>query len=120
VAPANPLRGVAVVAALGPDRCTALVSVSAYLIGSQAANEAPLPLQAELAWWYQFYFATVPAITLEATPTARRTRTPAATPANSPESTSTGSSRAVDSIGHNLPQEALQAFAEAIIDAASY
>ena len=41
-----------------PDRCRALVSVSGYLIGSQAANQAPLPPQAELAWWYQFYFAT--------------------------------------------------------------
>jgi hypothetical protein len=39
-------------------RCRALVSVSGYLIGSQAANQAPLPPQAELAWWYQFYFAT--------------------------------------------------------------
>ena len=47
-----------VVAALWPERCKALVSVSGYLIGSQAANEAPLPPKAELAWWYQFYFAT--------------------------------------------------------------
>ena len=47
-----------IVAALWPDRCSALVSVSGYLIGSQHANEAPLPPAAELAWWYQFYFAT--------------------------------------------------------------
>ncbi|KAF1027635.1 MAG: Epoxide hydrolase B [Burkholderia plantarii] len=47
-----------IVAALWPERCTALVSVSGYLIGSQAANRQPLPPQAELAWWYQFYFAT--------------------------------------------------------------
>jgi len=47
-----------VVAALWPGRCTAMVSVSGYLIGSQAANQAPLPPSAELAWWYQFYFAT--------------------------------------------------------------
>jgi len=47
-----------VIAALWPDRCKALVSVSGYLIGSQAANEAPLPPQAEYAWWYQYYFAT--------------------------------------------------------------
>lgn len=47
-----------VVAALHPERCRAMVSVSGYLIGSQAANEAPLPPRAELAWWYQFYFAT--------------------------------------------------------------
>jgi pimeloyl-ACP methyl ester carboxylesterase len=50
-------RSADIVAALWPDRCTALVSVSGYLIGSQAANEAPLPPQAELSWWYQFYFA---------------------------------------------------------------
>jgi pimeloyl-ACP methyl ester carboxylesterase len=47
-----------ILAALWPQRCTALVSVSGYLIGSQAANRAPLPPQAELAWWYQYYFAT--------------------------------------------------------------
>jgi len=47
-----------VIAALWPERCKALVSVSGYLIGSQAANEIPLPPKAELAWWYQFYFAT--------------------------------------------------------------
>ena len=47
-----------IVAALWPERCTGLVSVSGYLIGSQEANEQPLPPQAELQWWYQFYFAT--------------------------------------------------------------
>jgi len=47
-----------VVAALWPDRCKAMVSVSGYLIGNQAANRAPLPPPAELSWWYQFYFAT--------------------------------------------------------------
>jgi pimeloyl-ACP methyl ester carboxylesterase len=47
-----------IVAAEWPERCKALVSVSGYLIGSQAANAAPLPPKAELAWWYQFYFAT--------------------------------------------------------------
>ena len=51
-------RSANVVAALWPDRCKALVSVSGYLIGSQAANEAPLPPRAEYAWWYQYYFAT--------------------------------------------------------------
>jgi pimeloyl-ACP methyl ester carboxylesterase len=51
-------RSADVVAALWPERCTALVSVSGYLIGSQAANQAPLPPRAELAWWYQYYFAT--------------------------------------------------------------
>jgi len=47
-----------IVAALWPDRCAGLVSVSGYLIGSQQANAAPLSPKAELAWWYQFYFAT--------------------------------------------------------------
>ena len=47
-----------VVAALWPERCKAMVSVSGYLIGNQAANRAPLPPPAELSWWYQFYFAT--------------------------------------------------------------
>jgi pimeloyl-ACP methyl ester carboxylesterase len=47
-----------VVAAVWPERCKALVSVSGYLIGSQAAAKAPLPPKAELEWWYQFYFAT--------------------------------------------------------------
>ncbi|HZZ10079.1 MAG TPA: alpha/beta hydrolase [Paraburkholderia sp.] len=51
-------RTVNIIAALWPERCKAMVSVSGYLIGSQAANKAPLPPQAELAWWYQFYFAT--------------------------------------------------------------
>jgi pimeloyl-ACP methyl ester carboxylesterase len=51
-------RSADIVAALWPDRCQGLVSVSGYLIGSQTANAAPLPPQAELAWWYQFYFAT--------------------------------------------------------------
>ena len=45
-------------AALWPERCTALVAVSGYLIGSQESGKMPLPPQAELQWWYQFYFAT--------------------------------------------------------------
>ena len=47
-----------IVAALWPERCKALVSVSGYLIGSQEAGKAPLPPAAEFQWWYQFYFAT--------------------------------------------------------------
>jgi len=47
-----------VVAALWPQRCTALVSVSGYLIGSQEAGRVPLPPEAEHQWWYQYYFAT--------------------------------------------------------------
>jgi pimeloyl-ACP methyl ester carboxylesterase len=47
-----------IIAALWPQRCKALISVSGYLIGSQAAGKLPLPPSAELQWWYQFYFAT--------------------------------------------------------------
>ena len=51
-------RSADIVAAIWPDRCSGLVSVSGYLIGSQQASAAPLPPRAELAWWYQYYFAT--------------------------------------------------------------
>ena len=47
-----------IIAALWPERCKALVSVSGYLIGSQESGKMPLPPKAELQWWYQFYFAT--------------------------------------------------------------
>jgi len=47
-----------IVAALWPERCDGLVSVSGYLIGSQEAGKLPLPPEAELQWWYQYYFAT--------------------------------------------------------------
>ncbi|MGA9868359.1 MAG: alpha/beta hydrolase [Acetobacteraceae bacterium] len=47
-----------IIAALWPERCKALVSVSGYLIGSPAANKAPLPPKAEYQWWYQYYFTT--------------------------------------------------------------
>ena len=51
-------RSADIVAALWPERCKALVSVSGYLIGSQEAGKVPLPPKAELQWWYQYYFAT--------------------------------------------------------------
>jgi len=51
-------RSVNIVSALWPERCKATVSVSGYLIGSQADGKMPLPPKAELDWWYQFYFAT--------------------------------------------------------------
>ena len=51
-------RSADVVAALWPDRCRGLVSVSGYLIGGQQAGQPPLPPDAELKWWYQYYFAT--------------------------------------------------------------
>ena len=47
-----------IVAALWPERCRGLVSVSGYLIGNRAAGGAPLPPEAEYQWWYQYYFAT--------------------------------------------------------------
>jgi pimeloyl-ACP methyl ester carboxylesterase len=47
-----------IIAALWPERCKAMVSVSGYLIGSQESGKMPLPPNAELQWWYQFYFAT--------------------------------------------------------------
>jgi pimeloyl-ACP methyl ester carboxylesterase len=47
-----------IIAALWPERCKAMVSVSGYLIGSQESGKIPLPPKAEFEWWYQFYFAT--------------------------------------------------------------
>jgi pimeloyl-ACP methyl ester carboxylesterase len=47
-----------IVAALWPERCEAMVSVSGYLIGNQQLGKMPLPPKAELQWWYQYYFAT--------------------------------------------------------------
>ncbi|WP_243042489.1 alpha/beta fold hydrolase [Dyella sedimenti] len=51
-------RSADIVAALWPRRVKALVTVSGYLIGSQASGKTPLPPKAELQWWYQYYFAT--------------------------------------------------------------
>jgi pimeloyl-ACP methyl ester carboxylesterase len=51
-------RSACILGALWPERCHGIVSVSGYLIGSQAAGGQPLPPGAELQWWYQFYFAT--------------------------------------------------------------
>lgn len=47
-----------IMAVLWPERCKAILSVSGYLIGLPKANKLPLPPRAELAWWYQYYFAT--------------------------------------------------------------
>jgi len=47
-----------IVAALWPQRCKALVSVSGYLITNREANKRPMPPQVEWGWWYQYYFAT--------------------------------------------------------------
>jgi pimeloyl-ACP methyl ester carboxylesterase len=51
-------RGADIAAVLWPERCRGLVSVSGYLINNVDANKQPLPPPAELAWWYQYYFAT--------------------------------------------------------------
>lgn len=55
-------RTAAILAALWPERCKALVSVSGYLITNlnfwNAQTGQPLPPKAELGWWYQYYFAT--------------------------------------------------------------
>jgi pimeloyl-ACP methyl ester carboxylesterase len=51
-------RSANVVAALWPERCKAMVSVSGYLMSGVAANKQPLPPAAEYQWWYQYYFAT--------------------------------------------------------------
>jgi pimeloyl-ACP methyl ester carboxylesterase len=51
-------RTACILAAMWPERVKALVSVSGYLIGSQAAGMAPLSPSAELQWWYQYYFST--------------------------------------------------------------
>src|SRR4029079_2553949 len=47
-----------IIAALWRERVSGLVSVSGYLIGSQDVGRVPLPPQAELQWWDQYYFAT--------------------------------------------------------------
>jgi pimeloyl-ACP methyl ester carboxylesterase len=47
-----------IIAAVWPQRAKALVSVSGYLIVNLVANQQPLAPQAELGWWYQYYFAT--------------------------------------------------------------
>jgi len=51
-------RTACILAALWPERCTALVSVSGYLLVNREVNKLPLPPKGELAWWYQFYLAT--------------------------------------------------------------
>ncbi len=47
-----------IIAALWPERCKALVSVTGYLIVNLAANKLPIPPESEWDWWYQYYFAT--------------------------------------------------------------
>jgi pimeloyl-ACP methyl ester carboxylesterase len=47
-----------IMAALWPERCKGMVSVSGYLIGNRMAAGMPLPPEAEYQWWYQYYLAT--------------------------------------------------------------
>lgn len=51
-------RTAAIMGALWPERCKALVCVSGYIVVNREANQQPLPPRAELGWWYQYYFAT--------------------------------------------------------------
>ena len=51
-------RTAVIMAALWPERCKALVSVSGYLVVNLEANQKPLMPAAEYGWWYQYYFAT--------------------------------------------------------------
>jgi pimeloyl-ACP methyl ester carboxylesterase len=51
-------RTAVIMGALWPERCKAIVSVSGYIIVNLKDNMQPLPPKAELAWWYQYYFAT--------------------------------------------------------------
>jgi pimeloyl-ACP methyl ester carboxylesterase len=51
-------RTACIMAAIFPERCKALVSVSGYLMTNVETSKLPLPPKAEHDWWYQFYFAT--------------------------------------------------------------
>ncbi|WUA11957.1 alpha/beta hydrolase [Nocardia sp. NBC_01377] len=51
-------RAVDIIAALWPQRRKAIVAVSGYIVTEQAAQRQPLSPEAELGWWYQYYFAT--------------------------------------------------------------
>ena len=117
-------RSADIVAALWPERVKALVAVSGYLIGSQAAGQAPLPPEAELQWWYQFYFATergragydrnrhdfAKLIWQIASPQVDLLTTPSSTAARRPSTTRSGRDRDPQL----PPQEAPEAFATAV------
>ncbi|WP_346316179.1 alpha/beta hydrolase [Chitinophaga sp. YIM B06452] len=47
-----------IIAALWPERLKGLVSVSGYLVANRNTGNVPLMPEAELQWWYQYYFAT--------------------------------------------------------------
>ena len=112
-----------IVAALWPERCKALVSVSGYLIGSQEAGKAPLPPNAELQWWYQFYFATergragYDKYRREFATLIWQLASPKWHFDDAKRFSGRYEHRIVrGGVGHNLPQEAPEAFAKAVID----
>jgi pimeloyl-ACP methyl ester carboxylesterase len=47
-----------IIAALWPERCKGMVSVSGYLIGNPEANKMPSPPKGESDFWYRYYFVT--------------------------------------------------------------
>jgi len=47
-----------IIAALWPERCKGMVSVSGYLIGNPEANRMPSPPKGEFDFWYRYYFVT--------------------------------------------------------------
>jgi pimeloyl-ACP methyl ester carboxylesterase len=51
-------RTAGIMGALWPERIKGLVAVSGYIMVNLQANMQPLAPKAELAWWYQYYFAT--------------------------------------------------------------
>jgi pimeloyl-ACP methyl ester carboxylesterase len=136
-------RTACIVAALWPKRYSGLVSVSGYLIGSQEAGKLPQPPQAELQWWYQYYFATERgragydkyrrdfAKLIWRTASTKwnfddATFDRSAASFDNPDHvaiatkfTGTYSHRTIEGgIGHNLPQEAPEAFADAVREVA--
>ena len=113
-----------IVAALWPERCKALVSVSGYLIGSQEAGRTPLP-RLGLAQGEAQYDEleerlsaapgiTVPTITLEGDANGEPHPEPAS---YARKFSGKYAHRTIEGgVGHNLPQEAPQAFAQAVMD----
>jgi len=139
-----------IVAALWPERCKALVAVSGYLIGNQEAGRIPLPPKAELEWSslgnpdhvsivihnYRWRLGLAEGESTYANLEKRLAETPVPTitlegdangaPHPDPSSYAGRFSgpyahRLVcGGIGHNLPQEAPKAFADAVLEVAGY
>jgi pimeloyl-ACP methyl ester carboxylesterase len=79
-------RSANAVAALWPQRCKAMVSVSGYLIGNPEVNKTPLPPPAELSWYAAKFTGKYMHHTISG------------------------------GVGHNLPQEAPESFVRAVIE----